>query len=854
MPSTVNGIGTGYWGRGNVTVREDFCTSCHRFVQLKSYDTTRSFVILFLPLVPLGRKRVIDQCPVCTRHRIISMRDWRQARAHLLDELLPAWRRQKGDIAAAKDVIRAAALFQVEEAFTEVARELRGVATGDNELHALLAAAFEYFNRLPEAEAEHRAAYAQQPDGANRGALVLNLLRQGRPDDAWPLLEEALTQRDESSVWFLQAAAESYQSLGRHDNALYVIEQTLAAFPLQARNKHWARLRKSSEKNYHTGKSLKGTTLRAQSGVDLGGNRVVSRLGRMIIPAAVLFAVGYYLWYAHALGQNREVHIVNGLPVAYTVEVAGQPVSLPPLGRRPIKIAEGDVHVRALSDSPNIPEQQCRITSGFFTRPFSDRAYVINPDRAALVLWEEAEYAINPDPNAVNEVNVHAGKLLHEFQDIDFPFLPFPQSLELSGDKPQKRTRIDHLRDISPATTFVYLKDNVGSDQALAYLAAQPLREPDDELICVTATATLDKDSVLKAIQPLLDDRPVRIEAHRTFQEIMEMRPDYDLEAEYRRRLAEHPADPTLQYLLSRVVSDRDEAVRLLEQAASADPPLSRVESGIAFEHMVNARFAEAVDHLHKAQELAPKCGMLYEMEMYTLAYGDDVDAMDSRLSQVGGALPFAQMAINHQVYALGRLHRVDEGLRQIEAWIQDLSPGDAGDEPQAIAGRLRGTLHYASDQLDLAAEALQGADQPMTRFMAATIRGEWQTAAAALDEYTDDPAQWHLLIALGARGAHDAALADALMQKALMHLRAGNSEHRQVAAWLAGETPLDVSAALRLPVYPHQKSILLLALGMRFPEHRESLFALARKLNTRHDFPSQTLNSLLDGPAAGES
>lgn len=63
MPTTVNGVGTHYYGRKNRAARISVCRACGRQGMLESYDTRLWFVIVFIPIIPLGRKRIIDQCP-----------------------------------------------------------------------------------------------------------------------------------------------------------------------------------------------------------------------------------------------------------------------------------------------------------------------------------------------------------------------------------------------------------------------------------------------------------------------------------------------------------------------------------------------------------------------------------------------------------------------------------------------------------------------------------------------------------------------------------------------------------------------------------------------------------------------
>ena len=80
MPTTVNGIGTHYYGKKNQTTRTGPCKSCGRVGNLESYDTRLWFVIVLIPLIPLGRKRVIDSCPSCRRHFVADADAYEQAR------------------------------------------------------------------------------------------------------------------------------------------------------------------------------------------------------------------------------------------------------------------------------------------------------------------------------------------------------------------------------------------------------------------------------------------------------------------------------------------------------------------------------------------------------------------------------------------------------------------------------------------------------------------------------------------------------------------------------------------------------------------------------------------------------
>src|SRR6185503_4471094 len=67
MPTTYNGIGLHYYGKKNVQKRSAPCPHCGNAVELISYDTRLWFVVVFIPVIPLKRKRIVDYCPACTR-------------------------------------------------------------------------------------------------------------------------------------------------------------------------------------------------------------------------------------------------------------------------------------------------------------------------------------------------------------------------------------------------------------------------------------------------------------------------------------------------------------------------------------------------------------------------------------------------------------------------------------------------------------------------------------------------------------------------------------------------------------------------------------------------------------------
>lgn len=65
MPYVVNGVGTWHYGKKGRVRITDVCRHCGRTTTLESYETREYFVVLFIPILPLRRFRILDSCSAC---------------------------------------------------------------------------------------------------------------------------------------------------------------------------------------------------------------------------------------------------------------------------------------------------------------------------------------------------------------------------------------------------------------------------------------------------------------------------------------------------------------------------------------------------------------------------------------------------------------------------------------------------------------------------------------------------------------------------------------------------------------------------------------------------------------------
>src|ERR1700722_6139113 len=120
MPFVVNGIGTWYYGKRRIHTLNGTCEFCGRQTELESFDTTLYVVVIFVPVIPLGQKRILQECSVCRRHRVLSLAKWQQAKARDVAELLEKFRRDPEDHDTPTPAIGLPVPYQAEPLFNEV--------------------------------------------------------------------------------------------------------------------------------------------------------------------------------------------------------------------------------------------------------------------------------------------------------------------------------------------------------------------------------------------------------------------------------------------------------------------------------------------------------------------------------------------------------------------------------------------------------------------------------------------------------------------------------------------------------------------------------------------------------------
>ena len=847
MPSMVNGIGTRYVGRSNVAKTAGTCSSCKRQTTLTSYDTTLCFCVVFIPLVPLGRKRIIDQCPACTRHRVLPLEAYQQARQRN-EQMLAAYRASPADPELAVEAIKACAGYRDLPSFLALAPTVEANLPGDVRTANLLAAGYEMFGRPADAERVLRAGLAAADDDDTSEHLANLLIRRGALDEAAQYLQHIVDDGIPDKVGPIFGLAQAYQRRGDHENALAWFDRCQAINPNVAQDKVFAKYRDASV-------ARRGTTKAYGGGRSFNRARAAKVWGGIAAAGFVGYLLVAWLW-----GVFHTVYLVDGVDKPYDVRIDGRKYMLVPGQPTQVRLSEGRHKLQIVDPALPVPDETIDVRTDFWGRPFAGHAIVVNPDRAAVVVRRVVEYhARQPTDMGNNDTvpvqELHAGQQLYVFDGVDYPFTDPPQSITTDQHATHSTTKVTVFA--VPATGVEAAVGLVGSTDeiydrgaAVAAAVAGHLRfDPAGPAALVYlgwASEKLTPAEFADLLRPGLSARPLLLDWHRAYQQAAEVAGRIDaVRVEYDRKLAADPTDVDLAYLDSRVQTDPDKALDLLRRATAGPTPSAYAVGSLGATAIEAGDFAAAVDPLTRAAAMtaASAAGSSFAtLRDQALMYaGRTAEAI--RLAEPAETDPLVAMVAYRTGIAAAALGHDRPAADAVCRRFQTRLGPKAQSDPSLA--ELQATADYAfGDPGPLARVALQqpgGSD----RFVGHLLDGDPDAAARDLGSHATAVEYLELYLAAADRNP---SVAGTALTSAVAALNKGDYDDRQYAAALSGTDAVPIDTLLRVREAVEEKRLLLTALGRRRPEVREACFALARKIDVDPLFPHLLVRRVLDG------
>lgn len=852
MPYVHHGIGTWYWGKRNSMLRRGTCESCGSSTTLHSYDTTLFVVVLFIPIIPLGTKRISNDCANCRKHRVSSLSKWEKAKTEAINATGRAFAANPTDPKVAIEAISAAASFDARTEFIGLTAIFDPVLEKDAGFLRALAEASEWFGVPTEARRAYEALQQlnPQPDPKISRALGVLILKHGEPEEALLHLLPILEAGNANELGLLFLTVEGLQAAGEHWRALELLDDSANRIEGLTQNKEFKRYHKLSEKNQDTGKRIASKTLAANT---VKANESSWRFGfAKFVPIVVaLLAFVIYISVAFVKGQWREVWIVSGLSEPCNVGIGGRSMSLLPLTPVPVSLPEGDITIRYNTPAGMVADQTVSIRTSFWGRPFDDSTFVINPDQLAFISVESVNYSVKPQ-NSGGLYTAVAAKSLHTFKGIEYPFAPFPASISVKKYSSKSRRRLgveisteprervaEWLRQLGRNGTFELCKLGVQRDPSVrAYFDGLRVGETLDEALAV--------------LGPLLDRRPLAIEAHRAFQDISDLlHKTTDLDKRYEDLLKANPTSGDAMYLLARITADPAKAIALHTAAIAATPPQPLSRRAIAATQLERGDFALAMQTALDAIKAGDTEENLSAIVRNSL---QGLGRLDECLIRPEFAQPIGTAGFDidtERIWMLVAMKKTDAARAAVDQIAARSSPEHQNDTHAYLSSMIA----HASGDMAESILAARRANIPSCKFQAAIMDGQLETALALITPAPGSGgSDWgpsaHLTLALAAALAGKTDLRDqhAELAGAMLADQSRYTRHAGTTLKATGVVPT-VDDAARMSIESTDKAMLFALMGLRNPAARDECFRLAKLFNFDRRFPYQLVKQAIERP-----
>lgn len=847
MPTTVNGIGTHYYGKRNRSVRRGQCRSCGHVGDLASYDTRLWFVVIFIPIIPLGRKRIIDDCPSCRRHYAAKADEFAIASQLTVSEGKDRYQSEPTVDNALDAHARMLGYHQHDES-DAFRKELLERFPHDAGLRAGLANHLDQVGRYDIAATLYAEAHELEPELPEACVgVAFARMNEGKLEEARRLLShlEAPGAGQVYSLGPLETLATLYQQRNQHEKALELFRHLLNEYPDAAQLHGVRKMVQVSEKKLKARESILPGREESWLGIFNPWSRGYSsgqKWGAFLGLVGVLFAAGMAL-YNDQIRRNRTLHIVSGLTKPVTVQVDnGAPFEV--AKQATVTLPEGTHQVSV--SGPVQAAYDVTMAAPYWSRWGSKPVWVVNVAGTAGLIEMQYHYARNPTPPSWTHL---IGQTFVARPHIDYPFVDPPDSLPVKKrDGIVTRTGIIVV-DAEPQQLLQHIS---APDDALAFLETHLPMRPEDALLFhdyEERLTTLKKQDRGEAfLKPGLDRKPIEVNWHRTYQNLLEAQGRLDdLRADYDRRLEAAPNDAMLLYLRSRFEGEAKVRREFMTKALAADPENPWPHFGIGFQAAIEGDWRAALTEL----QIANAKGLDQDLSrrMMTLARlgNGEADKIVEESKAVLAKTPMDIAALFSLIDTYVSTGRLAEAQQELDAWKaqrQAILPTIA---PIVEMLRLH-ILYGAGNFMEFQQAPPPGNDPVVQRYHAAFYLANGQPVKVAADPLIapKDDMPWDAVaLSVSYHLAHDDVESERWLAKACERFKNRGAEERMAAAMLTTLDPPDFETVRDLSLEPSQKLLFLCAVAQQFPALAPQAGELAAKLNVTSLPPCQLVRSV---------
>lgn len=451
-------FGTTFYHKANLKQKKDVCAFCKQVRPISSYEGWKFFHIYYVPIIPLGKKKVLNSCGGCDRYLQLSMAKWNELRTVQLEAAKKGYS-QNQDKEHALQLLDALEVYASREEAEAFVREVSSRYDSDPEV--LLQCAAWYRAHGYTEQASRLAHKSLSSEGADRARRILLgiALEQGDLNAALQQAAALETAEDQADMLELLKLAVKLRQGGRDRDAYNVLGKIASLYPAQAAAHYSVRKEaRTLEKRLNMTRSVLGPPPDRKKDM-----MVLAALGG--VAAALLLVVNFYL------ERHQSFVIANEFDVPVTVKVDEfAPLEIKPHEFKSFNIAEGRHSVQATVGGRVLTAEQIEINNSIKARFLDRMTFVLN--LGGVIVREEVVYTQKaPETEAEPVFTLYTGRLLAALPGVDYAFVDPPQTLEV---KTNRETKIHaYALRLDPYQTVAFLVDQsekVPLEDALAHM------------------------------------------------------------------------------------------------------------------------------------------------------------------------------------------------------------------------------------------------------------------------------------------------------------------------------------------------------------------------------------------------
>ncbi len=423
-------FGSRFTSREDLRRKTDTCPSCGQRQLMESFSGLKWLHLYFIPLIPLGRRRVIQQCRGCKKGYEMSVSKWEDLRDRSIAEARTLSGGDPHHLGKTLELLTAVETYGTDDAAEALVREI--VSNFPHDAGALSRAAEYYRAHGDDASALGLAERAGRADAKNDSTRrILASLYAAKADllsamNQYLGIDKPLDRYDMMNILYV---AQGLRKAGRIREAYTLVEKINALYPAEA-NAHYGIRHETKilEKKLQLTKSILRPNPAQKKQI-----LIASLCAGLLV--AFFAALNFYIM------LNQKLFVANELDQTAVVSVGeGPAVAVEPGAFAAIPLAEGEYTLTAKLGGRSLPPQKIRIANSPQQRFFNTGTFICNLAGAGIIVAEEIRYSAKADEKdeEENHYRLYTGKDFLILRGVEYPFEEPPKTIRLENHESSK--------------------------------------------------------------------------------------------------------------------------------------------------------------------------------------------------------------------------------------------------------------------------------------------------------------------------------------------------------------------------------------------------------------------------------